>query len=98
MGIIINDTLTLETGQTATNTYCSIAPNYIACEKNTDGTFTIRGRGTIWVDQNAKDEGKNSISSQGIYISISSSNLDSNLYTQLYTQLKTNYTSTTDVL
>ena len=98
MGIIINDTLTLETGQTVSNTYCSIASNNISCEKNTDGTFTLRGRGTIWIDENAKNEGKNSISSKGIYLSISSSNLESNLYTHLYTQLKTNYSSVTDVL
>ena len=66
MGIIINDTLTLETGQTVSNTYCSIASNNISCEKNTDGTFTLRGRGTIWIDENAKNEGKNSISSKNI--------------------------------
>ena len=101
MGIIINDALTLNTGQVLSNAYMSFGPNSIQLTKkvvDSTTTYECLGQGFIFVSEDAKNNGYAPINMNLIKVDLNASELGSNLFEKLYTQLKTNYTSTTDVL
>jgi len=100
MGIIINDTITLNNGLTASSIYCSFGEGEIRIEKNRDNSseYDISGHYTIWVSKDFRINDKPSLTGGHISLTITSNDLNSNIYTLLYNELKTKYTSTTDEL
>jgi len=100
MGIIINDTITLNNGLTASTIYCSFGEGEIRIEKNRDNTseYDISGHYTIWVSKDFRTNDKPCLDAGNISLKVTSSDLNSNIYTLLYNELKTKYTSTTDEL
>jgi len=100
MGIIINDTITLNNGLTASTIYCSFGEGEIRIEKNRDNAseYDISGHYTIWVSKDFRINDKPSLDAGNISLKITSSDLNSNIYTLLYNELKTKYTSATDEL
>ena len=97
MGIIINDTITLNNGLTASTIYCSFGDDEIFIKKN-NGEYYIEGHYKIWFNKDYRTDGKHFLDTGMILVKITSNDLSSNLYTLMYNELKTNYTSTTDDL
>ena len=108
MGIIIGDTLTLDNGLTANNTYGSFGEGQLIVEKNrvvtvdenNDETATydyrVSCKGSIWANKQYRDDTRERIHAQNISVTISSSELDGNLYVLLYTNWKSKYTTVSD--
>lgn len=103
MGIIINDTLTLSNGTTATNTYASFKDSEIKIQKYyingndiTNYKFNLKSLYTIYINKEYRLENKPFLELKSINFEITSSDLQIDPYVLLYNHLKTLYTNTTD--
>lgn len=103
MGIIINDTLTLSNGTTATNTYASFKDSEIIIQKHytngndiTNYTFYLKSLYTIYINKEFRLENKQFLELKSIHFEITSSDLQIDPYVLLYNKLKTLYINTTD--
>lgn len=106
MGIIINDTLTLTNGTTATNTYASFKDSEIKIQKYytnqinqndiTNYKFYLKSLYTIYINKEYRLENKQFLERKSIFFEITSSDLQIDPYVLLYNKLKTLYINTTD--
>ena len=106
MGIIINDTLTLTNGTTATNTYASFKDSEIKIQKYytnqinqndiTNYKFYLKSLYTIYINKEYRLQNKPFLEIKKISFKITSSDLSIDPYILLYNHLKTLYTNTTD--
>jgi hypothetical protein len=99
MGIIIEDTITLSNGLSASNVYCSFYGSEISLEKdrNNSSNYSLRGSACIWFNQLYRNESKPILDRVNVNVTITKSQLDTNVYTHLYTALKLKYTTTTNL-
>jgi len=104
MGIIIGDTITLDNGLSANNTYGSFGDSELIVQKietdpeSTDqnDSFRVSCRGSIWTTKEYRDSSKPKIHSVYVSVNIGEEHLNSNLYGILYTNWKNTYTNITD--
>lgn len=108
MGVIIDETITLSNGLTATNPYASLGENGIRVEKHVDRNldpetgvetvktttkYILRGSFNMWVSQALRASGSRDIGGFGVKIE-SDTPLTGNVYNLLYNKLKTMKTCT----
>lgn len=103
MGVILNETITLPNGLTATNPYASLGRSSLHVEKmnvssgignDTDTTkYILEGRFTMWVSQALRVSGSNDIG--GFSVAVESETPPTgDVYGLLYNKLKTMKTCT----
>ena len=108
MGIIIEDTITLDNGLTANNTYGSFGESELTLKKNevitldessnetTTYEYQVTCKGIIWSSKQFRDNSRTRIHAENVSIKLQSSQLNSNLYALLYNSWKTKYTTVSD--
>ena len=108
MGIIIEDTITLDNGLTANNTYGSFGESELTLKKNevitldesnnetTTYEYIVMCKGIIWSSKQYRDNSRTRLHAVNISITLNPSQLNSNLYTLLYNSWKTQYTTVSD--
>lgn len=108
MGIIIGDTITLDNGLTANNTYGSFGESQLTLEKievvTSDESnneiityeYNLMCKGIIWSSKQFRDNSRTRINAVNISMRLQSSQLNSNLYTLLYNSWKSQYTTVSD--
>lgn len=104
MGILIQDTISLDNGLSANNTYGSFGDSTLSVEKitldpeidNHNRNFRVTCRGSIWTSKEYRDTLKPRIKTVSIRVDIEESQLGSNLYQILYTNWKSMYTNVSD--
>ena len=108
MGIIIEDTITLDNGLTANNTYGSFGESELTLKKNevitldesnnetTTYEYKVACKGIIWSSKQFRDNTRTRIHAENVSITLQSSQLNSNLYALLYNSWKTKYTTVSD--
>ena len=108
MGIIIGDTINLDNGLSAQNTYGSFGESQLTVEKNQDmrneennnesitNEYRVFCKGSIWASKEYRDNSRVRIHAENINIRISSSELNGNLYGLLYNKWKSKYTTVSD--
>ena len=108
MGLIIGDTISLDNGLTAQNTYGSFGDSILKLEKSKVSSFNeentevikyeyiLSCKGYIWSSKEYRDALKPQIKGENIRITIQPSQLDSNLYGILYSNWGSKYTVVSD--
>jgi hypothetical protein len=89
MGIIQNDSLTLENGIEISNTYASFATNSIQIISSANNVVSVNGTLTTWANQAARIDNKVSIKNESFYFSIEKSSLTDDLFKLMYEKYKT---------
>ena len=101
MGVIINETITLENGLTVTNSYASVGENEINIQKRiefnpTTAKYIVQGRFTMWVSPELRVSGSKDIGSIEVEVE-SETPPTGNVYELLYNKLKTMKTCTDSI-
>lgn len=102
MGIIINDSITLNNGINLTGCYCSLYESMINITKNNDNNNSKKYRVdtiyTIWANKDARTNELTCVNRDNISLNLDASQLetDVNIFTLLYNEIKSKYTSYTD--
>ena len=103
MGIIIHDTLNLQNGLQATDTYASLSKQVISIQKGytNSNTYTSVWKTTslynIWTNQECSTNGAPYVQQETITVDLSEDQLQESIFQTLYTAIKSRYTNTSDV-
>ena len=95
MGVIVSDSMSLETGITVDSYYAAIASECVMTVKNYNNIYDTRGSIQFWVSKSARDEGIPAFYKKGISVS---SNVAPTVspYETIYTEFKTGLTNYED--
>jgi len=96
MGLINNDSYETPFGTSLTGTYISVATNTMYVFRVETG-YMLRYTATVWATQEARTEGKASVSTTRYGVTLTGEQLAQGIYDLAYADLKTKYPNTTDV-
>ena len=112
MGILIENTITLDNGLTCANTYGSLGTSHIIIEKVEEiigsdgigepikqytGNYSVTCIGSIWSTKEMRDSSSIRLMNIPIHLEITESQLTGNMYSILYSNWKSKYTNVKDV-
>lgn len=93
MGVIINDSITLDSSIELTGMYAGIGNVFV--QKIDDTTYSVESTFKLWKDKSSRDDGSAILQAVPISLTMEMSGL-STLFPQLFAQFKLGYESTTD--